>query len=65
MAEPLGQAPPLKPTVTEREGYLEVVIQQVPTMDALLRQFEEVLQICTTKKPSRLFVDFSPISMTN
>ncbi|HVR87075.1 MAG TPA: hypothetical protein VMU54_22310 [Planctomycetota bacterium] len=46
----------------QRQGYLEVVLQPTTSSDDIKRQFEEILQICMVRKPSRLFVDFTPIS---
>jgi hypothetical protein len=39
-----------------------VVLQPTTSSDHIKRQFEEILRICMEQKPSRLFVDFSPVS---
>jgi len=61
-AERPGEASSPRPVVTEREGYLEAVLQPTRSTDDIKQQFEEILQICMAKKPSRLFVDFSPVT---
>lgn len=62
MAQRPGDPPLPSPTVTERKGYLEVVLQPTTSADQIFRQFEGILQICIKRKPARLFVDFSPIT---
>lgn len=62
MAQRPGDPPFSSPTVTERKGYLEVVLQPTTSVDHILRQFEEILQICIARKPARMFVDFSSVS---
>jgi hypothetical protein len=57
-----GEASSPLPTVTQREGYLEVVLQPTASSDHIKRQFEAILEICMEKKPSRLFVDFSTVT---
>jgi hypothetical protein len=62
MAERPEKASSGGPVVTDREGYLEAVLQPTSSPDDIKRQFEDILKICMAKKPSRLFVDFSPVT---
>jgi hypothetical protein len=62
MADLPGEKPSPKPTVTQRKGYLEAVLQPTTSRDDIMRQVEEILQICMAQKPSRLFVDFSSVT---
>ena len=38
------------------------MLQPTASSDHIKRQFEAILEICMEKKPSRLFVDFSPVT---
>jgi hypothetical protein len=62
MTERPGENASPKPTLTDREGYLEAVLQPTSSSDLIKRQFEEVVQTCKARKPSRLFLDFSTIT---
>lgn len=61
MAPRPGDAPHPPPTVAEHKDYLEVVAHPATSADDVLRQAEQVLQICISRKPSRLFVDLTPV----
>jgi len=62
MAQPAGDRPLPSPTVTEREGYLEVALEPSTSARSILHQFEEIVEICIARKPERLFVDFSAVT---
>jgi hypothetical protein len=58
----MPDAPPPQITLTEHPDYLEAKLQAVSSTDLVLLQFQQILDHCAVRKPSRMFVDLTAIS---
>ena len=54
---------PPKIVFVEREGYLDAVVPTLNTGERLRLSFREILQYCSTRKPARLLIDMSAVSV--
>jgi len=53
---------PPKITLTEHADYLEARLQPTNSPDQILVQFQQLLEHCTHRKPSKVFADLTGIS---
>jgi len=58
----MPDATPPQITLTEHPDYLEATLQATNSRDVILQQFQQLLDHCAVRKPSKVFADLTAIT---